>query len=159
MNFNKIKLNDVIKFFAPMIAGYGVSNFLCPMPENAGSEVEARPDPKVFSIVWPILYVLIGLSWVYDSKTVLNNCYTDILYIALIGSLTLWIYYYSDKCGNSKQNSLYTMLFSILIILVILTYTFPNYLLLPLLVWLLFAMLLNFTEINEEAKPAEESQT
>lgn len=140
-------LNDIIIFLIPMIAGY-LTAYFCPVGDKAGANIPARPEPYVFMIVWPILYILMGISWVNARKEIENDMTTiNVLYTSLVVSLSLWTYFYG--CAKNKRYALYTILISILILLVLMMYS-PTYLLLPLAVWLFFATMLNFTEVNME---------
>ena len=58
---------DYIYLLFPLVSGY-LTTFFCPMQKNTGSKVKFRPPAYIFKIVWPILYLLIGLAWVYSKK-------------------------------------------------------------------------------------------
>lgn len=138
---------DILLFLLPMISGY-LTSYFCPVGDSTGSNVPARPDPYVFMIVWPILYILIGISWVNATKEIENDVTTiHIMYGFLIVLLCLWTYFYG--CAKNKKYALYTILLSLLALSIIMLYS-PTYLLLPLAVWLLFATMLNLTEVNKE---------
>ena len=53
--------NNIIRLLYPMIIGYIIS-YQCKMNKSDGSIAKFRPPPIVFGIVWPILYILIGLT-------------------------------------------------------------------------------------------------
>lgn len=143
-----VTLSDIVLFFLPMVTGY-VSSYLCPIGSNAGIVVNARPPSCVFMIIWPILYILLGLSWVNANNNHKNNkLIVNILYGLLTLCLSSWTYFYG--CESNKLLALYTLPVSILLILIILLYN-PTFLLLPLLVWLFFAMMINFEEVNRMA--------
>jgi len=130
-----------------MVAGY-LTSYFCPIGNKAGITVNARPPSCVFMIVWPLLYILLGLSWVNANNDDDNNkLIVNVLYGLLTLSLCMWTYFYG--CEGSRTSALYTLPVSILLILIILMYS-PTYLLLPLLVWLFFAMMMNFEEVNRE---------
>lgn len=133
-----------IRLLLPMVLGY-IMVYFCKM-NNSGKNVKFRPPAYIFSIVWPILYLLLGFSWnnsiqKYDIKI-------ELLYLVLIELLTKWIYIYS--CRNNKQIALYILLFTLLIItiLMILVPTNSKLLLSPLLIWIFFATLMSVTEIQ-----------
>lgn len=98
---------------------------------NAGSEVPFRPPGIVFAIVWPILLLLIGLSWF---KNINLSIYFFILSI-LLGIWTV-IYNYSQ---------LISFIEIIITLFLVLFLIFKNklYLLIPLSLWLSFASILN----------------
>ena len=70
---------DLLRLFYPMVAGYGVSKF-CKMGKS-GVNIKFRPPPYVFGIVWPILYILLGLSWIHSNPS--QNRTIELLYIIL----------------------------------------------------------------------------
>ena len=133
------------RFYVPIISGYFMT-LLCPMI-NAGNNIKSRPPAFVFGIVWTVLYLLLGYSWVMLE----NYKYTDIIFGINILLGVLWIYNYS--CITKKKNALYILLTMILGSLYLLLYSFENepvitYYILPYTVWLSFALMLNFTEVN-----------
>lgn len=143
-----VTFEDIILFFLPMISGY-LTSYFCPVGKQAGVNINARPPPCVFMILWPILYILLGLGWVNAKNNDDNNkLVVNVLYGLLTLSLSLWTFLYG--CENNKTYALYTLPVSILLIMIILMYD-PTYLLLPLLVWLFFAMMINFEEVNNES--------
>jgi translocator protein len=134
-----------VRFYLPLISGYFMT-WLCPMI-NAGNNIKARPPAFVFGIVWPILYLLLGYSWVMLE----NYKYTDIIFGINILLGVLWIYNYS--CISNKKNALYILLSMILGGVYLLLYSFENepqisYFIAPYTVWLIFALMLNFKEVN-----------
>jgi len=145
-------INDIVnkyQLWIPLFLGYFTSSFCKIGSMNAGENIKARPPAFVFGIVWPILYSFLGYSWLLmkDLKNInllfLTNC--------LLGSL--WIYYFA--CKKNKKNALYVILFMILCGQIIYTYALQNnitlasYLILPYNIWLMFALLLNYKEVND----------
>ena len=141
-------LTDILIFIIPLISGYVLSS-QCPMNNgDAGKSVPSRPPSWVFGVAWPILYILMGLAWV-KLRQQKNKNLVDILFVVLVILLNLWIYIYS--CKNDKKSALYILLLSILSALTIWGYsigTTEMFYLTPLVVWLIFATMLNFTEVN-----------
>jgi len=129
----------------PMVLGY-IMVYFCKM-DNSGQTVKFRPPSYIFSIVWPILYLLLGFSWNNSIQT--YDIKIELLYLALIELLTKWIYIYS--CRNNKQMALYILLLILLVItiLMILVPTNSKLLLAPLLIWIFFATLMSVTEIQK----------
>ena len=143
-----MKLIDIIIFLIPLISGYTMS-LLCPMKKESGSNIPARPPAWVFGVVWPILYILMGLSWVLLRKEK-DKTIVDILFFLLIIALNSWLFAYS--CLKKKKIALYILLISLVFVLAIWGYsigTIYMFYLTPLVVWLIFACMLNFTEINQ----------
>ena len=106
--------------------------FLC-----KGVKETKKPKVKipkvVFSIVWPILYLLIGYSWVKSD----NSIFTNYLYVFSILLLNSWILFYS--CWSNKNIAIIILILSIFafIFLSIHTHSFYN---IPLIIWLNFAL-------------------
>ena len=134
----------------PMLTGY-ITNFFCNIGKDAGSKVSARPPPWVFGVVWPILYLFLGIVWVLLRK---NDSYIiDTLMILNIFGLVSWIIVYG--CKNNKKNALYVILLVLLIALLIFGYAWTKnriagMLITPFVAWILFATMLNYTEVNQE---------
>jgi tryptophan-rich sensory protein len=137
---------NIIKLFLSMFIGYLIS-LNCKMNNRSGSSVRFRPPSYIFGIVWPILYLLIGYSWIKSTESIFENK-IDFLYIALSLLLGLWIYVYS--CMDNKIGSLYVMflIFLNLLFLMILVPKISQLLLAPLCVWLLYATLILATDIQ-----------
>ena len=136
--------NDSIRLFFPMFIGYIVSMY-CKMGGGSGKTVKFRPPSYVFGIVWPILYLLLGLSWVNSYK---GNKAIDILFFLLSSFLALWIIVYA--CMKDKKNAIFVML-AIILTISLLMVQIPKksqLYLVPLAVWIFFAMLLSTTEIQ-----------
>lgn len=129
-----------------MFIGYLVS-LKCKMNNRSGSSVRFRPPSYIFGIVWPILYILIGYSWIKSTNTILEDR-IDALYISLSLLLGLWIVVYS--CYGNKLGSLYVMfiIFLNLLFLMILVPEKSKLLLAPLCVWLLYATFLLIADIQ-----------
>lgn len=129
----------------PSILGYGTAMF-CGVQSSSGIVVPIRPPPVVFSIVWPILYIMLGVSWYYSRK--IKTLLSDIFYGTLVFLLSLWIIIYS--CENNKLGGVYILILSIVFSL--LSYTVGDLtsqlLIVPLIGWLLFATILNVFEVQ-----------
>jgi tryptophan-rich sensory protein len=137
---------DYLIILTPSILGYGTS-MLCNMQKDAGSTVNFRPPPITFSIVWPILYILLGFSWFYSRKV--NRELSDIFYTLLNLVLISWIIVYS--CQNNKKYGIYILILSF--IFAMCCYTLGDIksklMIVPLLGWIMFATLLNIFEVQE----------
>jgi benzodiazapine receptor len=130
---------NYIYLLSPIITIYIISLFY-PVTNNAGRNVSFRPPSYIFAIVWPILLLLIGYSWNLRP----NISY---LYIVLILLLAAWIILFSI----SKKLAFYEIVLTVLFTIFILFYkykTLSSLLLIPLILWLSFASVLNYYTIN-----------
>ena len=135
---------DLIRLFYPMVAGFVVSKF-CKM-ERSGVNVKFRPPPYVFGIVWPILYILLGLSWINSNPD--KNMNLEVMFFVLSSLLAYWIVVYA--CQKNKKNAVFVML-AIVLNIALLMVQIPKksqLYLVPLAVWIFFAMLLSTTELQ-----------
>ena len=147
MTFDQIALYSTI--FIPAVFGFVTAAF-CNVGKDAGSVVKFRPPAWVFSIAWIILYICLGLSWFFSNKDKNSNkILVNIMFSAVVLALTGWLLVYA--CGKNKKGGIYMIVISILAALLAYTST-PNLtaklLLFPLIVWLLFATLLNTFEVQ-----------
>ena len=135
---------DLLRLFYPMVAGFVVAKF-CKM-EKSGINVKFRPPGYVFGIVWPILYILLGLSWINSNPS--SNKTIELLYFVLSSLLAYWIVVYA--CQKNKRNAVFIML-AIILNIGVLMVQIPKksqLYLVPLGIWLLFALLISTTEIQ-----------
>ena len=147
MNWNILNSH---RLYIPIISAYFMTYF-CPMTKEAGKNINARPPAYVFGIVWPILYLLLGYSWVMLHEKKHSN--TDMIYALNLILGALWIFTYS--CNKNKKIALFILLAMVLASLYLIFHSFelnPNitYLVAPYTVWLLFALMLNFKEVNDQ---------
>jgi tryptophan-rich sensory protein len=144
-----ITFQNAFRLFFAGIIGYGM-NFIpqCRInSSDAGNIVKFRPPGFVFGIVWSILYLLYGISWIiaFSKK---KKIYIDVLYTLQAIFLIGWIVVYS--CLSDKTNGIYVLLLNLLtvIMLMLMVNKISKMLLVPLAVWLLFALLLNIFEVQ-----------
>lgn len=100
--------------------------------------LKIQPPPIVFSLVWPIIF---GLLW-YASEYG-DNKNNDYLYYLLLSSFVLWPILYG--CNN-KTFGIYSIMLSMIILGLIFTeeQSGMSYkCLVPVAVWLNFALILN----------------
>jgi len=123
---------NYIYLLTPLICVYLVSMFY---PVNDSKDVSFRPPSYIFAIVWPILLLLLGYSW---------NLRPNIsLYILLILLLSGWLILFR----LSKKVAFYELILTLLLSIFLLFYkyeTTSSLLLIPLILWLSFAVVLNF---------------
>ena len=144
---NKNRIN-IIRLLFCMILGFCISFFpQCKIAKSSGQSVKFRPPPQVFGIVWPILYTLFGISWIL-ARLKTNDYRYDILFVVLSVSLSSWIVIYS--CLSNKLGGIYSILITLLLLLItiILVPKISKILLIPLLTWIMFALLLNIFEVQ-----------
>ena len=126
---------------------------ICKMQSSSNSPNNAKPSNYVFRIVWPILYFLIATSWALNKRHGANY-EIDALYLVNILLGCYWIYSYSSSCKNDQKQALYTLLVMLItaIIMAFLSFQYLNMsavLLVPYIVWLGFALLLNYTTVQK----------
>lgn len=117
-----------------------LTSLFCNPGADAGKIVKFRPPKEVFIIIWPILLLLLGLAWH-------NSLSSSLLYTFLTLFLCLWLIIYS--CFKNKMGGVYILLITLLLLFMTYTSSTINskYLLCPLIVWIIFALLLNVFEI------------
>jgi len=143
-----ITIIDIIYILLPSIIGYSTS-FLCKMDKKAGDVVKFRPPPIVFGIVWPILFLLLGISFAIAMRNCNNKELCLFSYILVILSLALWIYMYS--CKKSSKGSSWVLILALAFGLICFTQgnEISKILITPLIAWAIFAMIMNTTEVQE----------
>jgi len=134
----------------PLVTGYA-AGALCPVGESAAAAIPARPPGWVFSVVWPLLYIAMGVAWVRSRGT---DPIIDVLFGLLTLLLVLWQYLYG--CQGKQRQALYVLVAGIAAALATLVYAAQRersaaYLLAPLVAWLVFATMLNYTQVNQAA--------
>ena len=142
---------ELIVFFLPLIVGFG-TGMICRTKSSAGSSVKFRPPSWVFSVVWTILYLSIGISWILSLRAPgdQSQLLINIMYIKLMVVLSLWLVLYS--CMNQKKWALVIMVLALMVTLM--TYTIVSSLvakglLVPLFVWLVYALLISVFEVQK----------
>ena len=152
--FNDIKWRgeNIAKLVIPMLFGFGM-NKICwgkDSGKSAGETVKFRPPAYVFGVVWPILYILLGLSWITATNFAEggDKNMTESFYILIVFFLTYWIYVYG--CNKNKVGGVYIITLTIGSIILAMNIIPKNsrLLLTPLLTWLLIALLLNVSEVQ-----------
>lgn len=147
---NSLK-NKIIKkleyslLFIPMLAVY-LPTILYPVTNEVGSNISFRPPGYVFAIVWPILLILLGINWFNRRKI---SKFLNSIYVLLILLLSIWFILY-DK---NKIFGLIDIILSFFVVLFIFIYKFKSVkiyiqlMLVPLMLWLIFASILNIAAL------------
>ena len=145
-----LTIREWIVLLLPMIACFTASA-VCPIGKNAGRSVVFRPPAWVFGIVWFCITIALGISWVLASKHVgsLPTWGVNTIYAAVVAFLVLWIIQYG--CNDNKIAAMWTFVPLIMTALMcaVTGSTGSRLLVCPLIAWLLFAMLLGATELNQ----------
>lgn len=137
---------------APMAFG-ALASKLCPMAGRNTSPVAAQPPGWVFGVVWPILYLSIGLAWMIARRS--NAKTVDTIFLLNMLFINGWIWL--NGCKKDNKLALWTFVPSIatalIAMLVVYSYTYkshgwwPAALLGPYIAWLIFASQLNFAQV------------
>lgn len=152
--------DEYVYLLAPITIGFG-SSFICPIGNNAGVNVPARPPSYVFIIVWTLIYAMIGIVWVWIRR-IINNIVNEkerecekLKLNVMIGANILcqlaWVYFYG--CSRNKKFALYVIFINFIVALITLEFIlkmneYAGYLFTPYVGWLLYAFNLNMTEVN-----------
>jgi tryptophan-rich sensory protein len=134
--------------------GY-TSALFCGVNKDSGKMVKFRPPAIVFSIVWPILYLLLGISWFLARKQLI----VDIMYLSLNLILCLWLYVYS--CRKDKKNAIYVIVLSMVFALFCYTVcedVLGKLAIVPLIGWLFLATLINIFEVEKDETIKDEDK-
>jgi len=128
----------------PLVLGY-LAQMFCKVGKDAGSSVKSRPPPILFAIVWPILYLMLGTSWMLALEEKISVL-AIVLYSLLSLVLASWIIVYG--CLNSKKVS--AIILVLCLALAFACFSIGNkynkLLLSPLIAWLIFATILQVNE-------------
>ena len=89
----KIEKLEYTLLFIPIFAVY-LPTIAYPVTEEIGNNVTFRPPGYVFAIVWPILLLLLGISWFVRRKI---GYFINSVYILLIVLLSIWFILYDNN--------------------------------------------------------------
>lgn len=102
-----------------------------------GEDVPFRPPPWVFMVVWPVLYLLLG----YSTYLARKDPVALILHLVLTAMINAWIPI--TQLGNLKEGT-WLLLAAVLVGgYAVASSKAASLLLLPLMVWISFATLMN----------------
>ena len=138
---------DKIILFTPIVTGL-ITGAICRVDTSKLSYSKIRPPGWVFSIVWTILYLIIGYVWMETRRK--NQVLSDFLFTMLTISLVVWLIIYN--CLSSKVGGLYLIIISLGIALISVIFSYSvnpvfGILLMALPTWLILATLLNLEEV------------
>lgn len=134
----------------PALLGYAAAA-ACPVSgANSGAEIPFRPPALAFGVVWPVLYLLLGVS----TYLALRRPAALAAHAALIAMLTAWIPLTS--CYDRVREGVWLLVASVLACAYAVALD-PGrrtaLLLLPLTVWLSFATLMAAFQTAMRAGP------
>ena len=131
------------RLWLPILSGY-IMVYLCKFKKE-NIVIPQRPPSIVFKLIWPILYILLGISWNTVEPLGINDIMHSLCNILLI----LWLFVYN--CRNKKKYGIYILSIIIGVVVAIIS-IHPNVLhklyLVPLLSWLLVAYQLNWNIVR-----------
>lgn len=136
----------IIAILIPLLLGIIVSLFINTDIYDVIIKPEISPPKIVFPIVWTILYILMGISNYIINKDNKKEVSNLIYYISLAINLIWPIIFF-----NAQEYLISLLIIIILIIFVALTIIeyfktskISGYLQIPYIIWLLFALYLNY---------------
>ena len=136
---------EILLAGVPAILGYSISA-ACRMPKS--DDVPFRPPAWVFGVVWPILYALLGFAWYRTSVTFGALSFPSASYLLTSILLALWLVVYS--CWKQVKNAVFVLLACVLSVAfnIALSAKSESLMVIPLLVWVSFATLMNATLVD-----------
>lgn len=123
-----------------------VTRDFCPEASFEPSRAPLQPPPWVFRVVWPLLFVTTGASWVLADA----SATIDVLYALLTVLCCLWLPLYT--CLRYRRLSVAVLVASVAVALAALLASTNRWrwFLAPLVAWLAFATYLNAYQIRGE---------
>lgn len=148
MNIKNFIISSTIIIFVMLTSSYFTKNVTKNYNRKWYDCIKSNLAPKsyVFSIVWPILYSLLGYIY-YKNLENNNNKITTILTFNLLLNITwCYLFFYKKEINLAFANLIIINLTSIYIYF----NDKPNkYYILPYIIWTLFALKLNYDSINK----------
>ena len=89
MNLN---LLDVVYIILPGLVCYGIQA-ICSVGKDAGKNVKFRPPAWFFGVIWPILFLLLGISLMLSMRRNTYKYLTLFIYSQLVLCLSLWLFF------------------------------------------------------------------
>lgn len=119
-----------------------------PIEKNIGSKIPFRPPPYVFALVWPILLLLLGISW-YQSLS--QGYLINTGYLLLTVLLSCWFLMYRYQKIWGLLNIIASWIVTSYLIISRISSS-ASWLLVPLNFWLIFAAVLNYYSFKFEQR-------
>jgi tryptophan-rich sensory protein len=146
-----VKLSDIILLLFPLVVGIILVSIFVRKESICGKHPKLQPPGWVFATVWPILYILMGISiFIYWRKSERKLTYP--FYLFIIGTLLLQVWWitFNKIC---KPIWAFVSLVCITIYFCGTAISFykvsqkSTFYLIPLLCWLSFASYLSYSTI------------
>lgn len=115
--------------------------------------VEGQPPDWVFSIVWPVLYVLLAIAGyrIWKQKDTLSKG----IFLTLLATLVIWPYANWNLCSPGTSMSVIILslfLGVVLMVAFIRVDVSVTLLMIPFVLWIAYASLLNYRLVVEERR-------
>lgn len=141
----------ILIVLTPIVSGI-IGGYLYPSSSELGKSNPVRPPSWVFGVIWPILYLLIGISWsLLRNKQKENKkepWIIDSMFIVLNILLFAWLYVANKLKNYTYAYYIIVSILTIANIIAILSFQIDEpYILLwiPFLVWITIASNLNYS--------------
>lgn len=148
----------------PLLYCFGLQSLGAGTPRDAGENLKFRPPGIIFSIVWTILFILVGVSWAIAYVVSQNKKYEKVavvlFYLLLTLLLGLWSFVYGALDRRTVASWLLILIIANIFICMTLGNSISKSMLAPLVAWCIFAMIMNTTEVQftETSPNAEEEK-
>lgn len=142
------KAASVALALVPGALGY-IAASRCPMRASQGSAVPFKPPGWVFGVVWPLLYLALGVAWSMTAFTGSTRAWwRGAPYVACVAALTAYLPLRACA-ANRRKEALWAVAAAALAAAYCMEVSEPaaRLLLLPLVAWLMFATLLSAAEM------------
>lgn len=145
-----MKINAIDVFFCIIPIFYGfIMQFVSGLDNTAGDNVNFRPPGWLFSVVWSILFILLGFSWAIAARTSKNKILAIIIYACLVFLLGIWILVYAGLNKKTAASWLLILILAFSFASISLGNQWSKIMISPLIAWCIFAMIMNTTEVQE----------
>ena len=131
---------DYIYIVLPLLIGF-ITSFFCRPNKNKMNVSKVKLPNEIFIIIWPILYLLLGYCWYLSRQNV--SCYIMFWIINIL--LSTWLIMYS--CVKNKNIAYLILILCLLFSILIYNCLFSKlqkYLISPLIVWLIIALIISY---------------
>lgn len=136
----------------PLLYCFGLQSLGAGTPRDAGENVKFIPPGIIFSVVWTILFILVGVSWAIAyviSKGKRNEKAAVVLfYLLLTLLLGIWSFVYGALDKKTLASWLLILIIAIIFICMSTGNSVSRSMLAPLVAWCIFAMIMNTTEVQ-----------